>query len=318
MQHTIGQWIEYIIDKDDYIQSVVSQYTNKFDPSIRLSTVIDLLDEKEKDELKNKIDNYIKHGIKDKDIDVNANVETGIEADVDIKDIPSDTNEAGQHIFISFLKTLMALGCKNIEPRMENIPNEYIIYYKTNSMMTSTVRDIFYRYASMKYFFEKGIIKSEQDTKIKLCFGVRADAVLDYGFIQNGSYCRFGKFNLTDSVIKWLCFDIDVKSATSLKNMMLKMTPKKISLFGKIRKDMMIFGTGYIPTKTCIKMNKDVIEFGYYGIGKWNSSSEIDQMELLDMKKKFNDFVINKKWADDVLICVFVEDYWVYYKIKLK
>lgn len=315
MAHTIGQWIEHIIDKDDYIQTLVNQYTKNYDPSIKLSNVIDLLDDDDKNELRNKIDNYIQNGIKDKDPIVFANVEKVSKVDVSEQD--PMLQEGGQNIFVSFLKVLVSMGYKDIELDDEKCPNDYIFYYKTNAIMTRTVRDVFFRFKSLKYFFDKGIITMDENS-VKLCFGVGCDGFLDYGFIQNKDYCRIGKFKLTDSVIKWLCFDLDVKSAHSIKNILLKQSYKKLILIGKIKTDLNKFDSGYNPSKMKFDITDDTVSYKLYGIGKWINNNQLDDMEYYDFKNKFNDYVCSTKWLDNVMINVSANNRWISFNVKIK
>ena len=63
--NSLGEWVESLID-DSYIQNIITRYTKGSDPSINLSNAINVLDDKEQQEIKAQIDHYLENGIEKK------------------------------------------------------------------------------------------------------------------------------------------------------------------------------------------------------------------------------------------------------------
>jgi hypothetical protein len=58
--NSLGEWVESLID-DSYIQNIITRYTKGSDLSINLSNAINVLDDKEQQEIKAQIDHYLEN-----------------------------------------------------------------------------------------------------------------------------------------------------------------------------------------------------------------------------------------------------------------
>ena len=119
--NSLGEWVESLID-DLYIQNIITRYTKGSDPSINLSNAINVLDDKEQQEIKAQIDHYLENGIEEK--------EPQLLASTDLEPLTeSEISVAGKGIFTSFLKSLTGLGHKESQPAWEKCPDNFLLYY---------------------------------------------------------------------------------------------------------------------------------------------------------------------------------------------
>ena len=125
-----------------------------------------------------------------------------------------------------------------------------------------------------------------------------------------------GVFKLTSTSIKWLT-QIDSKSAFSLKKEVVNLNYQDILLLGKIKTEVSKFTPGTHDKRSKPVLKDKILSFGYQGVGKWENA-KIDDTSLLEIKDKFNSFIISKKWVDKVLVSTTSDNFWIYLNIKLK
>lgn len=313
MMKTIGTWVDFIMKKDGYVKNIVSKYTKDISPDMMLSSYIDFLPVETQMSIKDEIEDYIKNG-KQEDNNLNLSISAN-NAEIDDVSKSEYSGDVSKNVFLSFIKTLQFLGFKDIKKRKEDTPKEYLLYYKTNAIMSRNIRDIFSRFKSLKKIIDDGIMTID-DSKVKLFFGI-TNGNIEYGFIQNNIPVRIGSFKLTDGNIRWL-LNQTLKPLDDIKNNITKLGTKEITLYQKIKKDMFNFSLGVEPIKTSMDINDYEIVFGYYGIGKWINNNKMDDMEYSNIKMKFHDFVSSRSWSSKVMIKMTVGDYWTYFTILLK
>ena len=302
--NSLGEWVESLID-DLYIQNIITRYTKEFDPSINLSNVINVLDNKEQREIKYQIDHYLENGIEEK--------EPQILAYTDLEPLTeSEITVAGRGIFISFLKSLTSLGQKEAQPSWEKCPDEFLLFYHYPNLQSEDVKQVFSRFKSLTRYLD---MVDYQKNETDLYFGIKCDGNFEYGFHYD-VLKPIGQFRLSQSVIKWIC-QIESKSASSLKKELVNLTLADVITLGKIKTDMLTFNPGYHEKKLSPMLKDRVISFGYFGVGRWDNG-KIDEGELMNVKNNFTTWLLTKRWGSKVLISVKPNSFWLYLHLKLK
>ena len=302
--HSLGEWVESLID-DEYIKNIISRYTKDINPDINLSNAINILDVKIQNDIRQQIENYISNGIEDKDPVIAASTDTE-------ELMESESTTAGKGIFSSFMKSITALGYKDMKPNWEKCPSEYLIFYYYKDVDSASVKQIFERFKSLVRY--SGMIDYGKN-EVSLYYGIKCDGTFEYG-ISYDKLEKIGHFKLSQSIVKWIV-SMDLISISSLKKELVNLTYSDISTLGKIKIDMEKFSPGYFEKKSYPVLQDKIISFGYYGIGKWEDG-KLDQTQYLSIKNKFTSWVLSKKWGSKVLVSVKPESFWLYIHLKLK
>jgi hypothetical protein len=305
LSKTFGEWVEDHLN-DEYIKNIVARYTNDISQDIDISNALNILDTKIQSDIKHQIEDYLANGIDEK--------EPEIIASTDVEELlESDITVAGKGIFTSFLKSLTALGQKNSEPNWDLCPDNFLLYYDFSNLDTQTVIMIFNRFKSLNRYTE--LFDSGNNTT-SLYFGIRCDAYLEYGIINNNTKNIVGQFKMSISVIKWIV-GLTSQSATSIKKEIVNMTYNDLITIGKVKIDMAEFNPGYHEKRLSPILKDKIISFGYYGIGKWDNG-KLDDGEFINIKTNFTNWISTKKWVDRVLISLKPNSFWLNIHIKLK
>lgn len=300
--NNIGEWVESIYD-DYYVKNIVNRFIGDIKPNIRLANAINLLEDRQKLDIKNQIDKYLENGIEDKKPDVLASA--SIDESVEV------TN-AGKSIFTSFLKSLTALGLKEKGPNIERCPSQFLLFYFYENLSAEDVKAIFSRFKSLSRYLE---LVDYGKNETSLYFGLKCDGTLEYG-IAYDRLNPIGQFKLSNSVVKWL-ISLESKSAANFKKEIVNLTYNDIILLGKIKMDMKEFRPGYFEKDSKPTINDKVITFGYYGVGKW-SNGKMDDADFVEVKNNFTQWILSKKWGSKVLVNVKAQSFWLYLNIKIK
>jgi hypothetical protein len=102
---TIGKWVESLYD-DDYVKNIVNRYIGEIKPDIELSNAIDILDDREKEDIKRQIEEYQKNGIVNKDTTMIASTEITESVDTQTEpEVQAEISIAGKSIFINCIRT---------------------------------------------------------------------------------------------------------------------------------------------------------------------------------------------------------------------
>jgi hypothetical protein len=303
IHNSLGEYIEDLAKNDEYIQMIVGQMTGDINPSIRLSNAINLLDDLTKVELLKRVENHL----------------NGVEGDTKVTaTIDAETVEPNEHIDESygkgvlntFFKCLTALGFKENTPQTNEIPAEFLIFFKFTGIESSKVESVFSRFKSLQS------IKIDYTyPNIGLYFGIKCDGLFEYGYYYD-NLISIGQFKLTKSIYNRIKLS-DLKSAAGLKKVLVNLSFEDIILMSKIKVEMDKFNPGHFEQKMVPQINDRIISFGYYGVGKWDNG-QLDIGELENIKNNFKTFLIKYKWSEKVMINIYPNKFWVYIQIKLK
>jgi len=323
----LGEWIDSLSD-DEYVMDIVNRYLKDFDPAIELSNAINLLDDREKADIKSQVEKYLSGGIEDKDPVVltstrNINVFNstngtsnqvgfGLVGDKFIGESIEEITVSGKGVFTSFLKVLTALGRKESKPNYKDCPEDFLLFYYYDELNCDDVNSIFSRFKSLSRYSN---IFDYQKNQISLYFGVRCDGQFEYGFGYD-NLTPMGRFKLSKSTIKWIV-QLQSKSAESLKKELVNLSFNDITILGNIKRDMKDFNPGYHESKLYPYISDKIISFGYKGVGKWDNG-KLDQGEYINIKNNFSTWVLNKKWGDKVLVSIQPKSFWLNIHLKLK
>jgi hypothetical protein len=302
--NSLGEWVESLMN-DEYIRNIIARYTKDSDASIDLSNVINILDDKTKQEIKAQIDHYLENGIEEKEPQflVSTDLEELTESEITV---------AGKGIFVSFLKSLTSLGQKELGPNWSKCPDDFLLYYYYPNLQSELIKQVFSRFKSLSRYLD---LVDYQKNEVDLYFGIKCDGNFEYG-LHYDTPTPIGQFKLNSSVIKWIC-QIESKSAHSLKKELVNLTLVDVITLGKIKTDMKEFNPGYHESKDVVKIQDKIISFGYKGLGKWDNG-KFDEGEFMNIKNNFTTWLISKRWGGKVLISVKPTSYYVYIHIKLK
>lgn len=306
--NSFGEWVESLID-DDYIKNIVARFTGDIDPSIRLANAINVLDDRDKSDIKSQIKKYLSVGIEEKEPEVTAT------ADVDglnEAQVQEEISLAGKGIFNSFLKSLTSLGKKETSSSPEKCPDTFLIFYHYENLVSEEVKTIFSRFKSLSRYVD---MIDYGKNEVSLYFGIKSDGKFQYG-IAYEDLKPIGEFKLSKSTIKWI-LSLDSKSAFSLKKDLVNLSYSDILTLGTIKTEMLQYKPGYSEKRAYPTINDRVISFGWYGVGKWENG-KLDPNELLTIKNNFNSWVITKKWGTKVLVSINPKSFWLWIHIKLK
>jgi hypothetical protein len=286
------------LSKDDqFIRTLIGEYTKDIDPSISASNAINVLDDMDKLQLLKRVELHL----------------NGHEGDIDVStSTPVDLVEEsyGKNILTTFMKCLTALGFKDNTPESKEIPAEFLIFFKFSGVDSSKIESVFKRFKSLS-----SIKIDYTQPKMGLYFGIKNDGNFEYGYYYD-ELVSIGQFKLNKSTFNSLKLS-DLKSASGLKKMLVNLNLSDILLMGKIKVEMDKFQPGYFEQKMVPFLNDRIMTFGFYGVGKWDNG-QLDEGELMNLKGNLRTFLSKYKWSEKIQISVVPSKFWVYINIKLK
>jgi len=292
--HSLGEYIEDLANKNEYIRMIVGQMTGDINPSIRLSNAINILDDISKVELLKRVENHL----------------DGIEGEVSIAaNVLVNINETyGKGVLNTFFKCITALGFKNNSPESE-VPNEFLFFFKISNIESEKLKGVFNRFKSLQ------AIQINYNGAISLYFGIKCDGNFEYGYYHD-NLIPIGIFRLDKSILNKIKTS-ELKSTSGLKKSLTELSLEDIKLMGKIKVEMNKFNPGYFEQKMTPKVNERIISFGLYGFGKWeNGKLDINEFEIF--KGKLKEFLSKYKWSEKIQISINPSNFWTYIQIKLK
>ena len=151
---------------------------------------------------------------------------------------------------------------------------------------------------------------------VSLYYGIKCDGTFEYGIAYDMKLSKMGHFKLSQSIVRWIVA-MDLSSVSSLKKELVNLTYADIVILGKVKNDMDSFNPGYHEKKSFPTIQDRIITFGYHGVGKWENG-KLDDTELANLKSKFHNWVLSKKWGSKVLVSIQPNSFWLYIHIKLK
>lgn len=299
--NSIGEWVESVSKGNDYLLSIISNYINDVDVTIRVSNAVNLLSDFDQKQLFYRIYNYINNDESEKEKDSNVMTNVVIENEENVY--------GGKHIFQSFLKALTALGLSKTLNKSHQ--EDYLFYYLSGDVEVNSIKNIFSRFKSLTLF---GNRVDYTFNTCKLYYGINSNGNFDYGFYTN-QIIPIGQFKMSKSNLSWLLLNSS-PSSLILKKDLVSLDMNQLVLFSKICKEMKTYQIS-AEQKSGPFINDGVISFGYYGIGKWNSS-RLDDEEYQNLKNNFKNWLVKYKWSDKILISITHSSYWVYFNLKIK
>jgi len=302
IHNSIGEYIEKLSENDKFIQMIVGQMTGDIDVSIRMSNAINLLDDLQKVELLKRVENHL-NGFEG-DVNVNATVDSGTV-------IPTEINEAyGKSVLNTFFKCLTALGFKDNTSQTNEVPTEFLIFFKLTGVESSKIEGVFKRFKSLQ-----SISVDYSRPTMGLYFGIKCDGLFEYGYYYD-DLVPIGQFKLTKSVYNQIRL-LEFKSVSGLKKILVNLNFEDIVLMCKIKTEMDKFSPGYFEQKMVPQINERTMTFGFYGVGKWDNG-QLDSGEFENVKSNLKMFLSKYKWSEKIMISIQPSKFWVYIQIKLK
>jgi len=300
--HSLGEYIEKLAENDKFIQMIVGQMTGDIDVSIRMSNAINLLDDLEKVELLKRVENHL-NGVEG---------EVSVSATVDLETVePNEINEAyGKSVLNTFFKCLTALGFKDSTPQTNEVPTEFLMFFKLSGVESSKIEGVFQRFKSLQ-----SINVDYSRPTMGLYFGIKCDGLFEYGYYYD-DLLPIGQFKLTKSIYNKIRLT-ELKSASGLKKILVNLNFEDIVLMSKIKIEMDKFNPGYFEQKMVPQINERTMTFGFYGVGKWDNG-QLDAGEFENVKSNLKMFLSKYKWSEKIMISVQPSKFWVYIQIKLK
>ena len=298
--HSLGEYIEQLAENDEFIQMIVGQMTGDIDVSIRMSNAINLLDDLQKVELLKRVENHL-NGVEGK---------THVAATVDAKTVEPIDEAYGKNVLNTFFKCLTALGFKENSPQTNEVPTEFLMFFKLSGVDSSRIEGVFRRFKSLQ-----SINVDYSHPTMGLYFGIKCDGLFEYGYYYD-ELIPIGQFKLTKSTYNQIKLS-ELKSASGLKKILVNLNFEDILLMSKIKVEMDKFNPGYFEQKMVPQILERTMTFGYYGVGKWDNG-QLDAGEFENVKNNLKAFLMKYKWSEKIMISVQPSKFWVYIQIKLK
>lgn len=296
---TMGEYIENLSKDNDYALNIISQYTQDFDPKIRLANVVNLLPKSTQDLILKLIIDDKSGKEEPKDVDVIAYT--------DVKLNESIETLGGKQILRCFLKVITALGQKTILYKPELTPNDFIFYFDTDLLKINDVKSVMSRYK----FFDDVVNKIDYTFDFcNLYYGITNDLKFQYGIRTENELLKIGQFDINTSVLKFLLL-LDSPSANSLKKQISTLNLNQLKLMSKIKSSMVDFNPGTFKKKIKPVITDNVISYSYF-------DSNIDINEIQNIKSNFKSFLIPFRWSEKVQVNVSITGNYLFFNIKLK
>lgn len=303
--HSVGEYIESNFGDDEYVLNLVGQHTKDIDSSIKLGNAINMLDDKKQQFILDSIESY-RRKEEPEEPKISAHTDANLlEA--------NEISQSGKFLFKCFLKALTAMGQKDISPKWDKTPDDYLIYFLSNSMDVEFVKSIMSRYTQ----FGTAIGSIEYtNNECQLFFGIKTDSSFSYGIVTEDNIIPIGLFKISKGVFNWMV-TLDSPSAHSLKRELISLDFNRLLLCGRIKEEMKKFNPGESQHKMKPTINGGVITFGYYGVGNW-SNGQLNTEDLTNIKNSFMSFLSKYKWSEKIQVSVTANQFWLYLNIKLK
>jgi hypothetical protein len=293
--NSIGEYIEVLANDDEYIRNLANQYLEDIDPSIRLSSAINVLDDLKKVELLKRVENWL----------------NGYEGEVDVKANVEIVEESyGKSVVNTFFKCITALGQKDINAYKET-PNDFLIYFKTELLDSKNVEMIFSRFKSLS---QLDIDYSR--TNLKLYYGITIECKFEYGYFNGEEDLVIGEFDLKKTNLNSLKTSTN-KSTSNLRRIISDLSHLDIKLLCVLKTEFENFDPGYFKQKMIPNLDGRMITFGYYGWGSW-SNGQIESTQLDEFKIKVKEFLSKFKWSEKIQLAVKSDNFWIFINIRIK
>lgn len=289
-----GHYVEKNME-DENINRLILPFLKDYKKDLKISNIVNLLDENIKKEIKSTIDNYLSNGLSSGDsVNVSAIVES-----------------SGKGVFDTFLKSISAMSISNSLKKKDK--KGFILFFNTDIVENTLIEQVFKRFKSLSYYLEKLNIESGE---VFLFYGINDDLNIEYGLYVNENKFTIGYFKLNSSTFNSIKQN-NLKPLSILKDNILDLSFDNIKDMLKITKDIDSIPILDFKKRSYININKSNIKFGYYGIGSWKNG-ELSQQDVLMYKDIIKNWILNSKWKDKILYKVYPSDFWVIVELKIK
>ena len=303
---SLGNYIENIAkeikDNDAKLiefRQILGEYLDS-EPTINIANAVDLINKYDQRLLVN---------------DIEENIFESQIVDEFIEDV-TNVSIAGKSCFNSFLKSLHAIKLGDIEENTKDVPKNFFKYYTFDNLNKEELKRVFSRFKSLDNAYK--LMETINSNIVGLYFGIKDEGnkfKIEYGVLFDGNRNVLGEFNFNSSDFKSL-LNKKNKALKPLQDSLSKYNLKELKYLSKIKSDFLNFNPGIHTEKTNIYVKDNVLNIGFYGLGKW-SDGIIDEESLKTLKYNFKKWISNNKWKNEILISVKADKFWVYYKIKL-
>ncbi len=298
LHNSLGEYIEDLAEKDEFIRMIASESSKLSDASISLSNAINVLDDLEKVALLKRVENHLN----------GAEGEIDVYTSTDVNDLLGESY--GRSVLTTFLKCLTALGFKDNQPNMSEVPPEFLIFFKFDGIDSSKIDGVFKRFKSLS-----SISIDYTQPHMGLYFGVKNNGEFEYGCFYDKLF-PIGSFKLNRTAFNSLKL-AELKSASGLKKVLLNLSLQDVLLMGAIKNAMESFQPGYHQSKKVPMIEDRMITFAYEGLGKWDNGV-LDEGERIRVTNDLKTYLSKYKWSEKVQLRIYPDKLWVYINIKLK
>ena len=287
-----GEYVEKHM-KDENINRLILPFIKDVNKDLKVSNIINTLDQNDKNEIKSIIDNYLKNGLSDKqDVDVSAVVES-----------------SGKGVFNTFLKALSALSSNSISKKLKK---DFLLFYTIDNIEPQLLNEVFNRFKSLSHY----ISNLDINEKVSLFYGVNYNLTLEYGLMLQETKYVFGNYKLNNSSVEDLK-KTTFKSAQLVKKDLELITFTSLKTISKIVTDSNSIPIIDFKKKADASIIDSNLKFGYYGLGTWKNG-EMEEADFLKFKELINNWITKSKWVDKVLYKTYCKDFWFIIELKIK
>jgi hypothetical protein len=290
-----GEYVENHM-KDENINRLILPFIKNQNKDLKISNIINTLDQNKKNEIKNIINNYLKNGLISK-----ANIDVNVSSVV--------LENSGKGVFNTFLKALSAISVESISKK---IKKDFLLFYITENIEPQLINEIFNRFKSLSHY----ISDIDINEKVSLFYGINYNLILEYGLIIQDNKYVFGKYKLNNSSVE------DLKNNTFKSGQLIKKDLESffytsLQMMSKIVNDSNSIPIIDFKKKSEASIVNSNLKIGYYGLGTWKNG-EMEEDDFLKFKELVNNWITKSKWKDNVLYKAYCKDFWFIVEIKIK
>ena len=302
--HTVGEYVEKLAENDEYALNIIAQHTKDIDSDIRIANAINTLDDETQSLIVKLIEDH-KNGTEDhKDAEVISYTDANV---------LESNGTGGKNLFKCYLKVFTALGLKDTKINWEKTPDDFLMFFISDSIDIANVKMIMSRYRQFDMTINSIDYKHNE---CQLYYGIKCDGSIQYGIKTEEQNLVVGQFKISKGIFNWLLV-LNSPSASNIKKELISLDIFKLLLMGKIKPEIKKFNPGQTEKRTNPVITGDVITFGYYGLGRWESG-KMNSEDLETTKNNFRTFLSKYKWSEKVQISVTANQFWTYLNIKIK
>lgn len=296
-----GVWVESLIE-DDFIKELVNRYIGGMSSDLSVKNSINVLSNIQKEELNTQIQDYLKNGLKTKEVTVSAS-SPGLSA--------GDYKKSERSLLSTFLRALVAMGSE-VKRTTDGLKEDFLFLYETEAIDKYEIEDVFSRFKSLSEYTDN---IDFSHNNIKFYIGLYVDGSVGYGMVLEDRM-PIGNIVMNNTNIKWLNSQ-DIKSLGSFTAELTELKYKKLMMICKTVTDLKNYRPSNFTGEPVVDYSMGEAYLSFKGLGIWDSGILTNE-SIQIIKNDFREWSKNKKWRDDVLFKVSPEDLSVKIIIKFK